>query len=303
MRIGVIDLGSYSVRLSVADVEGEKIKIVREKGYLTSLIEGLEGNGILRSDRVKETLEVLEKFRDEAEGLGCERVEVIGTEALRRAKNSSDFIEEVKRRTGLEVKVITPEKEGRLAFIAVAYSLKPKGKFLVVDQGGGSTEFVFGEGIKAERVVSVPMGIVSLTERFIKKDPPTDEELRRLREFVKGEVERIVEDVDAIVGLGGTITTVCALEMGILPYDPDYVHGREISLSAIEKWLGILAKIPYRERSKRFKQVEARRAKVIVSGIAMYAEILKVIGKDRLTVSDWGLKHGVLVSYALGIPL
>jgi exopolyphosphatase/guanosine-5'-triphosphate,3'-diphosphate pyrophosphatase len=299
MVVGAVDVGSYSARLTVARVGGGKIEILRELGRITSLSEGLLRTGYLREDRIRETLRVLKEFRDEIEKFGCERVKAVATEALRRAKNSGDFLALVKKETGLELEIISPQEEGRLAFLAVAYSLRPDGTFLVVDQGGGSTEFVFGEGMNTSEIISFDFGIVNLTERFIRNDPPSRKEIEELRAFVAQKIKRFRKMPHTIVGLGGTITTLVALEKNIYPYDPSAVHGSELSSEAVERWLDILSSIPLKERSKKFPQIEDRRAKVIVPGIAMYAEVLKHFRKETLLVSDWGVKQGLIVRMIL----
>ena len=299
MRIATIDIGSYSVRLTVAEVNNGNIDIILEKGYITSLGSGVKESRKLREDRVEETLRVLEEYRREIDRLGVHKVVAVATEALRRAKNAEEFLKLVRERTWIEVRVITPQEEGELAFLATAYSLRPEGEFLVVDQGGGSTEFIFGSDMKVKDMVSLPIGIVNLTESFLKHDPPTEDEVRKLMDFLEEKIKPLRREVDEIVGLGGTITTVVALEKGIYPYDPRKVHGAELSIGSLKKWFNALVSLPYKERSRRFKQIEDRRAEVIVSGIAMFIKLLEVFDKEKIRVGDWGVKHGLIVKEVL----
>ncbi len=299
MRVAAVDIGSYSVRLIIAEVKGRDLEILLERGAITSLAEGLKETGRLREERVKETLRVLKEYSGLVKEYRCDRVKAVATEALRRASNAEEFVELVRRETGFELEVISPEEEGRLAFLATAYSLRPEGFFLVVDQGGGSTEFVFGEDLTPAEIVSLPVGIVNLTERFIGHDPPLEEEVRSLREFVRERIKPLRRDVDEIVGLGGTITTVAALEYGVYPYDPRRIHGSELTLSALRRWLDVLVSLPARERSVRYRQIEDRRAEVIPAGIAMFVEILELFRRDTIRVGDWGVKHGLILSHVL----
>ncbi len=299
MRIAAIDIGSYSTRLTIADVSGQDIDILLEEGYITSLGSGVRESGYLRRDRIEETLKVLEKYSQHIKELRVERVVAVGTEALRRAKNSEEFIREVRDRTGIDIRIISPQEEGRLAYIATVYSLHLEGDVLVIDQGGGSTEFIFGRGYEIGEVVSLPIGIVNLTEEFLKNDPPKGGEIRNLYNYIEEKIKPLVRDIDNIVGLGGTITTLVALEYGVYPYDTKLIHGRELSVGAIKKWFDELVRLPYMERSKRYRQVEDKRAEVIVSGIAMFLKVLELFNKDSLRVSDWGLKHGLIVSEML----
>jgi exopolyphosphatase/guanosine-5'-triphosphate,3'-diphosphate pyrophosphatase len=299
MRVAAVDIGSYSVRLTVADLKDGKLRIVKEKGRITSLAEGLKETGRLREDRMEETLRVLKEYVEEMRRLGVEKVMAVGTEALRRAKNAEEFLRRLRESLGLEVKVISPEEEGRLAFLAASYSLRLKGHLLVVDQGGGSTEFVFGRGLEPEEVISLPVGIVNLTERFLRHDPPLEGELLELRAFLRETLRPLKREVDGVVGLGGTATTLVALVYNIHPYDPSEVQGKVLTLRDISLWVKTLAPLPSRERSLRFPQIEDRRAKVILAGTVMFEEILKTLEKDSMRVSDWGLKHGLILRIIL----
>ena len=301
MRIAAIDIGSYSVRLTVAEIDGEDIRIILEKGRITSLGSGLKEEGKLRKDRIEETLEVLKEYRKDIEELKVQKVLAVATEAIRRASNSEEVLKLVRERAGFEVKVITPYEEGELAFLGASYALRPKGKVLVIDQGGGSTEFIFGKDFRVEEITSLPLGIVNLTESFLKHDPPKGEEIKSLMYFLEDHIKPLKRDVEEIIGLGGTITTLVALEYDIYPYDPKKVQGKQISIDALERWFDKLSAIPSKERSGLYKQIEDRRAEVILAGIAMFIKILEIFEKDKLRVSDWGVKQGLIVRELLRI--
>lgn len=295
MKISAIDIGSYSVRLTVAEREGKDVRILLEKGRITSLGSGVKESGLLREDRIEETLRVLEEYRRDIRELGVKKVVCVATEALRRAGNAEEFIDRVRDKTGIHVRLISPEEEGELSFLGACYSLRCLGSVLVVDQGGGSTEFVFGSGLKVDEIFSLPVGIVSLTEAFLKHDPPTEEEVRDLFAFLREHISAVEGDPEYVIGLGGTITTLAALEMGVYPYDPTKVQGVRLSLETVSAWFDKLSSLSSRERSERFPQIEDRRAEVIPSGVAMFVVVLERFRKRELTVSDWGLKHGLII--------
>ncbi len=295
MRIATIDIGSYSVRLSIGEIKDNKLKIIYEKGVITGLGKGVNSNGFLDKKAVEETIEVLKEYKNIINEHGADKIIAVATEALRRAKNTKEFINRVKETTGIDIRVITPEEEGKLSYKAVCYSLKPRGRTVVVDQGGGSTEFIYGKSCDIEKVISLPMGIVNLTERFIKHDPPLKEELKSMKEFIDNNLKKLEIEVDNIVGLGGTITTLSALEYNIYPYDPSKIHGSKLKEKSIKRWFDKLANMKIPER-KNIPQIEDRRAEAIVSGILMFERILEHFKKDEIIVSDWGLKHGLMVS-------
>lgn len=295
MRIAAIDVGSYSVRLSIAEVKDGKLKIIYEAGRITGLGKGVNNRGILDKRTTAETLHVLKEYKSIIDKYGVSKTIAVATEALRKAENAEEFIKEVKKETGIDIKVISPEEEGRLAYKAVCFSLKIEGRNVVVDQGGGSTEFIYGKSCNIEKVVSIPMGIVNLTEKFIHHDPPTREELKEMERFIDNNLECLNKKVDGVIGLGGTITTLSALEYDIYPYDPSKVHGSVLKKDTIKKWLDKISRMSIEER-KSIPQIEDRRAEAIVSGILMFERILEYFEKDEIIVSDWGVKQGLLVS-------
>lgn len=294
MKLASIDVGSYSIRLSVADLDGG-LRLIHEEGVITALATDLRESGLLREDRMEESLQVIKSFVEKAKSLGAERIKIVGTEALRRAKNSSEFIERLKELTGIELKVIAPEEEGRYAFLSVAYSLRPQGRFCIIDQGGGSTEFVCGRGFQVESLRSLPFGIVNLTEEFIHSDPPKLYELESLKNFLDEQVREVVEPCDQLIGLGGTITTIAAIEHGIYPYKGEEVHGKELSIDKIMFWIETLSSMKEKDRIANFPHIEPKRAKVIIPGLLIFYRSMMLFGKDKIKVSDWGLKEGLLV--------
>jgi len=293
MRVAVIDVGTYSTRLTIANVENGQFKILYEEGHITALGRGVKLTGKLSKEGIEETVRVIERFKKLCEEYGVEKCLILGTEALRVAQNREEFTDKLKR-LGLEIKVIPPEEEGRYAYLGAYFAVRPEGKTCVIDQGGGSTEFVFGEGLKVEEVISLPFGIVNLTEGFIKHDPPTEEEIRKLLEFLDGEIEKVKRPVDTLVGLGGTITTIAALEYGIYPYDPQKINGKVLTREQLKKWFEKLSKMTVEER-KKLPQIEDKRAEAIVPGVAIFWRTLEVFEKEKITVSDWAVKQGALI--------
>lgn len=294
MKLASIDVGSYSIRLSVAELDGG-LRLIHEEGVITALATDLKESGLLREDRMEESLQVIKSFVEKAKSLGAERIKIVGTEALRRAKNSSEFIEKLKSLTGIELKVIAPEEEGRYAFLSVAYSLRPQGRFCIIDQGGGSTEFVCGRGFQVESLRSLPFGIVNLTEEFIHSDPPKLYELESLKNFLDEQIKEVVEPCDQLIGLGGTITTIAAIEYGIYPYKGEEVHGKELSIDKIMFWIETLSSMREKDRIANFPHIEPKRAKVIIPGLLIFYRSMLLFGKDKIKMSDWGLKEGLLV--------
>ena len=310
--IAIVDIGTYSTRLLIAGIHKkdsleERLKSIDEifsVGRITALGRNLKKNGYLEREAIEETLAVLKEYVAIAKEYKAKKIIGFATEACRVATNGRDFLEKVKN-LGIEVNLIDGDREAYLSFLATAYSLDINGKLTVVDQGGGSTEFAYGykDGNKVELIksISLPFGIVNLTEEFLKNDPPLEKEIENLRNYLRKEIGKVLDymkDTDYIVGLGGTITTLVALEKDIYPYNSKKVHGQILTKEVINKWLKKLISIPTVKR-QAYPQIEDRRAKVLPAGILIFDTTLEQFGKDSLIVSDRGLRYGALIDYIL----
>ena len=146
-----------------------------------------------------------------------------------------------------------------------------------------------------ESLRSLPFGIVNLTEEFIHSDPPKLYELESLKNFLDEQIKEVVEPCDQLIGLGGTITTIAAIEYGIYPYKGEEVHGKELSIDKIMFWIETLSSMKEKDRIANFPHIEPKRAKVIIPGLLIFYRSMLLFGKDKIKVSDWGLKEGLLV--------
>ncbi|MGC8588634.1 MAG: Ppx/GppA phosphatase family protein [Hydrogenobaculum sp.] len=293
--VAAIDIGSYSIRLGIAKTE--PFEVLFEKGNIVELGTGVKETGFIKEEKIKEAIETLKDFKSIIDNYQASSIVAVGTEALRKAKNKDEFIKRAKEEAGIDVKIISGEEEGELSFKASAFSLGLKKDIVVIDQGGGSTEFVYGKGSKIVSVNSLPFGIVNLTEEFFKHDPPTDQEIKALFDFLDKSIKQILKPVDTVVGIGGTITTIAALHYHVYPYSGSIIHGKILSFEALKNWFWTLAKIPTEER-KKYKEIEDKRAKAIVSGIGIFYKVLELFEKDYLVISDFGLKHALLLKAA-----
>ncbi len=312
VKLGVIDIGTYSTRFLISAIHKKdtlidtikSIEDILSVGKITSLGRGLKETGKLSEEAMAETLAVLKEYKMLAGEYQVDHLKAYATQACREAENGAEFIERV-RKLGIDVEVIDGEKEAYLSFLATAYGINPEGSFVMIDQGGGSTEFAYGEKegetYKLKESQSFPFGIVGLTEMFIKYDPPKPEELQKMREFIKQQIESIypkMKDAKELIGLGGTITTLVALENNIFPYSSEKVHRKKLTKQQIEKWLKELASMTVEER-KKIPQIEDKRAEVIIAGIVIFDTALEVFNKPEITVSDWGLRHGAVIDFVI----
>ena len=310
--ISIIDIGTYSTRLLIAGIHRKKtiketinsVDEILSLGRITALGRNVKKKGYLEKEAIEETLAVLKEYVSIAKEYKSKKILGFATEACRIARNGKEFLKKVKS-LDIDVQLIDGDREAYLSFLATAYSLDIDGKLTVIDQGGGSTEFAYGEK-KDNRAVlkksqSLPFGIVNLTEEFLKSDPPTEREITNLKEYLKAEIKKVLKDMretDYLVGLGGTITTLVALEKNLYPYNSKLVHGAKLDRKTVQKWLKKIISIPTVERQK-YPQIEDRRAKVLPAGIIIFDTTLEVFNKDEIVVSDKGLRYGALIEYIL----
>ena len=295
--IALLDIGTYSTRMLIVAVHSDgRFDEILSVGRITALGRKLKETGYLQKEAMEETLAVLKEYVQIASQYKPEKILAVATQACREAKNADEFISKVKE-LGIDVRVITGEEEARLAFTATAKALNIEGKFTVIDQGGGSTEFSYGEKSKLIASISFPFGIVNFTEKYIKSDPPKPEEIMQIKDFLKQQLPIAYEkmkDTEILVGLGGTITTVVALEYNIYPYDSKKVHGSKLTYETVTKWLNKLASMTVNQR-KAIPMIEDKRAEAIVPGIVIFQTAMEVFQKDEITVSEWGVRHGLLL--------
>jgi exopolyphosphatase/guanosine-5'-triphosphate,3'-diphosphate pyrophosphatase len=282
MRVAVVDLGTNSTRLLVADVDGGRVHEVARKTAITRLGEGVDERRRLLPLPIARVRNVLSDYRRELEQLGAERVLAVGTSAVRDAENGEAFLGEVELSYGFATRLLSGEEEAELTRRGVADGRGLENGTLVLDVGGGSTEL-----ITAGDRVSVDVGSVRLTERHLRSDPPSAGELAAAAEDVRGVLPGL--ELSHAIGVAGTITTLAALELG--GYDRDRVHGHRLSPEAVEQLLERLAALPLAER-RELPGLEPERAPVIVGGAIVVREVLDRYGLDGLEASERDLLHG-----------
>jgi exopolyphosphatase/guanosine-5'-triphosphate,3'-diphosphate pyrophosphatase len=288
MRVAVVDLGTNSTRLLVADVDNERVKEVARRTEITRLGEGVDERGKLLPLPIARVRNVLADYRRELEELGAERTLAVGTSAIRDAENGEAFLGEIEWSYGFKTRLLSGEEEAELTLRGVAGGRELGPGTLVLDVGGGSTELIV-DGFRT----SLDLGSVRLTERFLHSDPPTREELDAAARAVRDELPDL-EPTQAI-GVAGTITTLAALELG--EYDPERIHGYRISRGAVEAQLERLASLPLAER-RELSGLEPERAPVIVAGAVIVREVLDGYGLEALEVSERDILHGAALEAA-----
>ena len=303
-RIAVVDLGTNSTRLLVANVHNGRVEEIERRTEITGLGERVDSTGKLSVPAMKRVYETVASYRKLIDKHSAEKVVGVATSAVRDAKNGEEFSQELAERYGIETRTISGDEEARLSFLG-ATSDRPKGgdPLLVIDIGGGSTEFVLGiPGSDPTFHVSTGAGSVRQTERHLTADPPTDDQLSA----VAGEVAAIIEaelprevrrEAAAGIAVAGTATQLAAVDQRLEEYDPERVHGYRLDRYAVEEILAHLASLPLAERRK-VVGLHPARAPTIVAGALILAEAMQAFDFDWVETSEADILHGAALDAA-----
>jgi exopolyphosphatase/guanosine-5'-triphosphate,3'-diphosphate pyrophosphatase len=301
MRVAVVDIGTNSTRLLVADVDDKRLTELDRRTTVTRLGEGLDATGRLSDAAMGRVSAALADYREAIDRLGARREVAVATSAVRDASNGSDFRDEIEGRFGLDARTISGDEEARLTFLGATAGRPTGAGTLVIDVGGGSTEYVTGEpGGDPDFRVSTRMGSVRHTERHLRADPPTSEELAALADdagsIIEGAVPADVRGrVEAGVAVAGTATSLAAVDQELDPYDPARVHGYRLPRRNCERLVDRLASLSVAER-RELKGLHPDRAPTIVAGAAILLESMRAFGLDELEVSENDILHGVALA-------
>jgi len=297
MKVCVIDIGSNSIRLLKAEIkngaiEGEKSLIVTRLGKKektsTSLME----------DRINDTIEALKTFQEEAKAYGADRIIAMATSAVREAKNKKYFINKVYEETGIEIDVLSGIDEARIGCAGVQKGLGKEIPVLIIDIGGGSTEFIVYDK-KILYSESLDVGAVRMTEMFVSTDPIAEPEYNSLKQEIKNKISRVMSVVngfsyDAIIGIGGTATTFGTIDLHLENYSSEKIHNHKINFSEI---VAINEKFKKADLAQRRAIVglEEKRADIILAGGTILQEIVEESYLDFYRISDYDNLEGYLI--------
>jgi exopolyphosphatase/guanosine-5'-triphosphate,3'-diphosphate pyrophosphatase len=299
-RVAVLDIGSNSTRLLVADVDAGRVSEVERQSRVTRLGRGVDLAGQLSGEAIEAACAAIADYTTICRDLGVERIEPIATSAVRDAANGEAFVAELRERFALFARVLDGEEEARLTYAGATAERPPAVPTLIVDIGGGSTELVVGTGSDVSFHASLQAGVVRHTERHIAADPPTAHELEALAADVRGLLEEAVSErpgtsAEAGIAVAGTPTSLASIELGLEPYDPKQVHGHTLTLPTIQRLLSRLASAPLSKR-REIPGLHPDRAQNIVSGVVILVETMRAFGLERVSVSEHDILYGAAMS-------
>ena len=298
MTLAAIDIGTNSVKLLVGRVSGQRVTALLHRSMITRLGEGLQKSGEISPDAAERTITALSELRLVAEERGAERLQAVGTLALRAAKNGRAFVERCAREAGLEIRILSGEEEARLSFLG-ASGVSRAQQVLGIEIGGGSTQIMVGTPAKLHASWSLPIGAVVLTEEFLKTDPPAAEEMSAMSAAIRRQLQAVVARVgkeSELVGIGGTVSAILTQLRKNEGGDPREFHQTSVPfevLSALSIHLS-LKTVAEREAMG----IEKGRADIITAGAWILTAAMSHLEATSLRASAHGLRHGLLIEMA-----
>jgi exopolyphosphatase/guanosine-5'-triphosphate,3'-diphosphate pyrophosphatase len=310
VRTAGVDIGTNSVRLLIAEVtiadKGLTLRTLHRLMTITRLGQGVDERGYLSDDAAERTATTLRDYRDLMRGEGVEAWDVAATSAARDAANSGEFMRSVAEIMGAQPRVLSGEEEARLSFLGATYDLGPllpHGEpILVIDIGGGSTEIIVGRDGEMLQDLSLDVGCVRMSERFLASDPPRAEELREMEGCVRSILAPHTSIMSRwspwlMVGLAGTVTTLSGLKQGLERYDGEAIHHSWLTLQDVQGLYTCLCSLSLAER-RDLMRLEPGRADVIVGGTGVLAVFLRELGWERFLVSEKDILDGLAINAA-----
>jgi exopolyphosphatase/guanosine-5'-triphosphate,3'-diphosphate pyrophosphatase len=301
-RVAVIDIGTNSTRLFVADLGGGRVKRIERQSRVTRLGRGVDLSGQLSSEAIEATCDVIADYVAICRNADVGTIDAIATSAVRDAENGDAFVAELRERFALSARVLDGEEEARLTYLGATAERESAESALVIDIGGGSTELIVGHGDRIDFHTSLQAGVVRHTERHIAADPPTTAELEDLSADVRTMIQAAISDQpDARatkgIAVAGTPTSLAAVELELDPYDPERVHGHRLSLPAIQRHLSRLAAAPLPERAS-IVGLHPDRAPTIIAGVVILVEAMRAFGLEEIEVSEHDILYGAAIAAA-----
>jgi exopolyphosphatase/guanosine-5'-triphosphate,3'-diphosphate pyrophosphatase len=298
-RYAVIDVGTNSVKFHVAELDGDGLgswRTVVDRAVVTRLGEGLEASGEIGAEPLERTARAIGQMAEEARSLDVRAIATVGTAGARMARNQTEVVNTVFARSGMPLEIISGDEEGRAAYLAVATGVGlGDGTVVVFDTGGGSSQFTFGHGGNVDERFSLNVGAVRVTERFGLAEAVSEDVVADALAAISAELTRLDGRPvpDAVAAMGGAVTNLAAVKHGLVAYDADLVQGTVLDLAEIDRQIERYRELDAPQR-REIAGLQPARAEVILAGACIVRSIIEKLGCEAVTVSDRGLRHGVL---------
>ena len=300
-RSAFFDVGTNTILCVIAEIRDTgRFRVLDDMAEITRLGQGVDQTRRISAEGEERSLAVLKRYRSQCDRLGVDEIIAVGTSALRDAENSAEVCARFRKELGFDIRVISGTEEAAYSFLSVQRGLAlPESQILVIDIGGGSTEFIRGNQCEMFQAASIDLGSVRLTEQFLPSDPVRPREVACMNAAIDQELARLSEqgiDPDpsfALVGIAATFTTLVAMEKKLARHLHRAMHGSTLTLAAVKRQLERLERRSVAER-RQLAGLEPERADVIFAGASLLERIMDRYQADRITVSDQGVRYGLL---------
>jgi exopolyphosphatase / guanosine-5'-triphosphate,3'-diphosphate pyrophosphatase len=303
MRLASLDIGTNTILMLIADIQRDgSLEIVRDEHFIGRLGKGVDEHGIIQKETFQRVQDILFQLINIAGSLDVKHMTACGTSALRDATNRQEFIEYIKEKLALDIQILTGKEEAELTYLGAVSDYLPSAdteNYAVLDIGGGSTEIVVGSGALVTLCASVDIGSVRLTERILKINPPSSIALENAATLVRTHLQNIYPllPTTKMIGVAGTVTTLAAIDLRIPVFDRNLVNRHILTIEAIDKIFQELKPLTL-DQLRRYPQIHPSRADILLAGIIILREALRKVRLSKITVSDRGLRYGIMIKAA-----
>lgn len=295
-KYAILDIGTNSIKFFLTEIVDGKQNTIVDTNNISRLGEGLLKTGKISEESMDRNITALRDFKQQAEEYNADQLVAVGTMCLRSADNASVFIKRVKDELDISIEVIDGKEEARLSYLAVLSTIGNTNRDVVVfDTGGGSTEFIYGQGNTLLKRISLNIGAVQPTEKYLLSDPVKSEEVKDMLAYIKSFFKQhgISGKADYLVGIGGTVTSMGAVKHRMTKYDPTIIQGSELTLKEVNNQIQEYSNKTIEER-KQIPGLQPKRADIILAGAGIVQKIMESFKVNSFFISDRGLRHGLL---------
>ncbi|HZK76728.1 MAG TPA: Ppx/GppA phosphatase family protein [Candidatus Kapabacteria bacterium] len=302
MRIAVLDIGTNTVLLLIAEEEGKNLRVLKDDHTIARLGEGVDKTGQISEEAYQRFLEVLRQHLKSTQSMNVHRVIAVGTSALRDATNREAILRRTKADTGIEIEILSGEDEARWSYVGALFGMNDVENATVLDIGGGSTEISFGDGREFTHGVSLNIGAVRLTERCFRTSPITSEAIEEARKIIRAALDHppapsysasLHRRGSMLVAVAGTPTTLAAMHQGLERFDAMKVQDYILQREALDPMLDMLLKTDTATLLEHFPAVNKARADILPAGTLILREAMEFLGAESICVSTRGLRYGI----------
>lgn len=304
MTIASIDIGTNTVLLLLAevDIESLSIKTIFNEQKIPRIGEGLKRGKPIKEKKIDLLLQILRSYVETSKKFNSEVIIANATNAFRIASNQTELLKVIRNIIGIDVNVISGLEEARLTFIGCTYEYSSTKKFSVIDIGGGSTEIIIGKKNKICEIFSLPIGVVSLTEKFFNSTPPKSNQIQNCNRFIQNELNKnlshLIRDQTAIAA-AGTPTTLACIKNNIKEYDESKIEGSILLRSDVENFSTQLSQLSPKEIMSKYPSIVSGREDVLLAGSILLGQIMRRLNTKEVVVSSKGVRYGAVVDYLL----